>query len=658
MQNKDSKIYFVFGLHNHQPIGNLSSVFDKAFIDCYLPFLSTLEKFPDLKAVIHNSGALYDWAESKFPDWISGLQKLNQRGQIELVGGGYYEPIFPIITQKDRVGQIKLMNEYLEKTFQSKPKGCWVPERVWEQSLAKTLKRCGFEYTYLDEANFYLKKEINKNVNNLYLTEDQGCPLGLFSIDELLADKVPFIRPEEVIDILISYKKNKDIVVTFFCDGEKFGFWPKTHDLIYKKKWLEKFFTLLTRNPQIQTITSEEANNKFPQKSLVYIGSTTYPKMQKWALSYQENLIHRSLVGVCEKEKRYIKYRQFIKGGDFKNFFIKYPRLNFMHKRMLALAKKINANLDYKQDKEAFLNLWKAQTNCAYWHGIFGGFYLPHLRKACYDYLIKAEDFLDKKSKGIDFFREDIDFDGYKELILKTENRIYVFSQLGASLDELSLKNIPLNLVNTVNRVREPYHDRFKNHKFSRYLFYDSYQKTCLVDQILKKDLTIKDFRRGAGIYSLSGKFYDFSKIDGKAFSFSYKEKDISFRKEINLKKSTLGVEYSFDKKNALNKFDFGIEFNLSLSTPDNLSLEALENKVGLGEAQDLGKRNNLVILDKGYNLKLRFDFDQAEIYLNPIYTLSSSESGEDVLFQQLSILFKPKELKNSFGLELHVGKR
>ncbi|MCF7869933.1 MAG: DUF1926 domain-containing protein [Candidatus Omnitrophica bacterium] len=654
MQNKDSKIYFVFGIHNNQPVGNLSSVFDKAFSSCYLPFLSILEKFSNLKAVIHNSGALYSFAQIHFPAWIEKLKKLIKKGQVEIAGGGYFEPIFPIIPQKDRVGQIRLMSQYLEKTFGVSPKGCWVPERVWEPSLAKTLNKAGFSYTYLDQANFYLKKQNSKAAKSFYLTEDQGCPLSLFVIDELLIDKIPFVRPEEAVNILISYKEKEDVLVNFFCDGEKFGLWPGSYDLVYNKGWLEDFFNLLEKTPEIEVITSEEAAEKFAKKDLTYIDASTYPKMQKWALNYQDRLNCQSLIDLLKENKSYQSYRQFIKGENFKNFFIKYPRLNFMHKRMLYLAKKINSNLDYNsKNKEAFLNLWKAQANCAYWHGVFGGFYLPHLRKACYDYLIKGEDFLDKEIGMNKLMYEDIDFDSYKEIIAKKEDKIYIFSKAGGSLEELSLKNIPTNLINTVNRVKEPYHDKIKEDDLSRYLIYDSYKKVCLVDHLIKKDLTSKEFAQGTGVYSLANKVYNFVKKDDLSFNFIYEEKDLSFIKNICLDKEGLKAKYSFGN-NALNNLGFGIEFNLSLSGLDNLFIEAKE-EINLKKEQDLGQNSSFIVGDSNYSIKLKFDFDQAKVYTNPIYTVSSSESGKEVLFQQLAVLFYWPKRKDSLNLKLNI---
>ncbi|MCF7916849.1 MAG: DUF1926 domain-containing protein [Candidatus Omnitrophica bacterium] len=656
MQNKNSKIYFVFGLHNHQPVGNLSSVFKQAFSDCYLPFLSTLERFPSLKAVIHNSGALYDFGQKHFSQWLEKLKKLNQKGQVEIVGGGYFEPIFPIISQRDRIGQIRIMNQYLKDTFGKAPLGCWIPERVWEPSLAKTLNESGFSHTYLDQANFPPSKKSNKSNKNIYLTEDQGYPLNLFVIDELLADKIPFIKPEEVIELLISYKKEGDLLVTFFCDGEKFGLWPGSYDLIYNQGWLDKFFTLLARNPEIETITSDQANQKFAKKDLVYLETSTYPKMQKWALNYKDHLAYQELVNLLEKDDNYNKYKQFIKAETFNNFFIKYPRLNFMHKRMLKLSAKINSNLDQEKDKEAFINLWQAQANCTYWHGIFGGFYLPHLRKSCYHYLIKAENYLDKKIGKQSIVAEDINFDSYQEIFIKGEKNNYIFSESGGSLEELSLKKQAINLVNTINRVKEPYHDKFRQHQFSKYLLYDNHKKVSLVDHLLKKELSLKDFRKGSGIYSLADKPYQFRKEGKQKFNFSYQEKDLSFLKKIDVSKGPLEVEYIFNQKKALKSIDFGIEFNLSLSGPDNLAiLDLAAKELDLTKEQDLGRVSSFTIFDRSYQLKLNFSFAQAKVYLNPIYSLSSSESGEEILWQQLSVLFYLDNQSESFNLKLDI---
>lgn len=83
--------------HNHQPIGNFEGVFEAAYQDSYAPFLEVLREYPDIKVVIHNSGSLLEWLVTAHPEYIDGLRELAQRGQIEILGGPFYEPILACI---------------------------------------------------------------------------------------------------------------------------------------------------------------------------------------------------------------------------------------------------------------------------------------------------------------------------------------------------------------------------------------------------------------------------------------------------------------------------------------------------------------------------------------------------------------------------------
>ena len=49
---------------------------------------------------------------------------------------------------------------------------------------------------------------------------------------------------------------------------------------------------------------------------------------------------------------------------------------------------------------KALDHIWQAQCNCAYWHGVFGGLYLPHLRFGLYRNLIQAQAKLDGAVAG------------------------------------------------------------------------------------------------------------------------------------------------------------------------------------------------------------------------------------------------------------------
>src|SRR5438132_9709627 len=126
-------------IHAHQPCGNFEHVLEKAYDDSYLPFLECLEEHPDVRLGLHYSGPLLTWIEKHRPEYFDRLRKLVQSGQVELVGGGFYEPILVSIPPEDQLEQITRLACYLEKHFGPRPTGAWLAERVWEPQLPSVL---------------------------------------------------------------------------------------------------------------------------------------------------------------------------------------------------------------------------------------------------------------------------------------------------------------------------------------------------------------------------------------------------------------------------------------------------------------------------------------------------------------------------------------
>ena len=145
------KVYFLLGVHNHQPVGNFDYVFKSAFDRCYRPFIDTLDRYRLIKCNLHISGPLYDWLLTHQPEFIAKIKKMVSRGQVEIISSGYYEPVLTIIPDKDKLAQIKLMNQFIKKHFQVSPRGIWIAERVWEPYLARIINRSGLNYTFLED---------------------------------------------------------------------------------------------------------------------------------------------------------------------------------------------------------------------------------------------------------------------------------------------------------------------------------------------------------------------------------------------------------------------------------------------------------------------------------------------------------------------------
>ncbi len=121
-----ARFHLVLLLHAHQPVGNFGSVFEKAYDFCYRPFVEMLEKHPKVHVGLHYSGPLLTWLEKNRPEYFELIRKLVQRGQVEMVGGGFYEPILISIPPEDQREQISRLGSYLEQHFGQRPSGAWL----------------------------------------------------------------------------------------------------------------------------------------------------------------------------------------------------------------------------------------------------------------------------------------------------------------------------------------------------------------------------------------------------------------------------------------------------------------------------------------------------------------------------------------------------
>ncbi|MDF1498438.1 MAG: DUF1926 domain-containing protein [Patescibacteria group bacterium] len=668
-----SKIYFLFGIHNHQPVGNDPYVFREAFENCYGPFNEILKEFPEIKCNIHISGPLYDWILENKPQYIKDLKEMSDLKQVEIIGGGYYEPVLSIISDKDKKAQLKVMSDFIKDKFNKIPKGIWLTERIWEPQMAKIISEANLKFTFLDDDHFRSAGIKDKELTGYYMTEDSGKPLAIFPINKKLRFKIPFSKVEESLDILKSFKNKEDVLVTVFDDGEKFGSWPTTYDWIYVKQWLRKFFELLEKNKNsIETITASEALKKFKPKGLVYIPTSSYREMDEWVMEPKDFWLYKDLKDRLRKFPDYQELRNYVSAGFFRNYFKKYPRANYMHKKMLYLSENINKKASNKKDKKIFYDLYKAQCNCGYWHGLFGGFYYGNIRNAIYENLIKAEKEFDKKynKKSLIIEKADYDFDGFSEIIVKNEKIIYVFSQKGGTLLELDYKEKNFNLQNTITRREESYHQKIKSKKIksrkgkmikTQEIIYDKYERVSLVDHLMDKKITLNDFNKQKKFKSLSDDVYKFS-VEKKErqmnLNYVYENKNLEFAKKISVGLNAgFKVKYNFQKNDLLKKFDFSTELNLFFESVRDVRIFSGKNEINLKRMRKFTKIKSLKIEDKFKGIILQFDFSKADVFITPIYSFANSQDGLEKVFQDVSILFIKKDMKREFELGVGIDK-
>ncbi len=201
------------------------------------------------------------------------MRALVARGQVEILTGGFYEPILPAIPERDALGQIAKMTSYSEAVFGVRPRGMWLAERVWEPRLARTIAEAGVEYVPLDDYQFRLAGLADADLTGSFVTEDEGVPLTVFPISKRLRYAIPFGKPEDTISILRSLADRGDgLMALFGDDGEKFGVWPGTREHVYAGGWLERFLTALEENASwLETATFAEFVDREPPRGRVYL---------------------------------------------------------------------------------------------------------------------------------------------------------------------------------------------------------------------------------------------------------------------------------------------------------------------------------------------------------------------------------------------------
>ena len=464
------RFHLVLIIHAHQPVGNFDSVFELAYEKSYLPFVQVLSHHPFLRLGIHYSGGLLEWIERKHPEYFEILAALVKRGQIELLGGGHYEPILVAIPKKDAQEQIERLAAYLARHFGKRPRGAWLAERIWEPQLPSVLAAAGVEYTLVDDNHFLNAGFEPASLYGAYLAEDQGSPVILFPGLKPLRYLIPYKSPQEVVGFFRqAAQKRPNGIATMGDDMEKFGVWPGTYDHCYKNGWLEHFIAELEVNQNwLTTVTPSEAMTSQEPIGRADLPTCSYVEMMEWSLPTEARI---RFEGIEKEFALRDDVKEFLRGGVWRGFLTKYSESNLMQKKAMLVSRKLR-DVEAKLRAEgapleglrrAKTELFCGQANDAYWHGVFGGLYAPHLRTTVWRSLIRAEAFADaaahKRDKFAELRRFDMDSDGREELYLTTERAAVLISPSdGGTVKAIDFRPTSVAVINSMMRRPEPYH--------------------------------------------------------------------------------------------------------------------------------------------------------------------------------------------------------
>ena len=675
---------FCLVLHNHQPVGNFDFVFENAYRESYLPFLDVFEPYETLRITLHISGPLLDWLDDHHPEYLDRLARLVRAGRVEILGGPMYEPILTMLPPRDRLGQITAYTDRLTRRLGGRIRGMWVPERVWEPGLVSDIAAAGIAYTVLDDFHFRCAGLADDVLHGIYQTEDAGRTIRIFPGSERLRYLIPFQEPEATLGFLRKVAgESPETVIVFGDDGEKFGTWPDTYEHVYNGGWLRSFFDLLAENADwLQTTTLGEAAERVPVRGRVYLPDASYREMTEWALPADRQRDLERISGELGQRLDWPTIRSLMRGGTWRNFRVKYPESGEMYARMMEVSRRL-ADFEAHTDprvEAARRALYRGQCNCPYWHGAFGGIYLPHLRHAVYRELITAENLLDdveERGPGqLEAVADDFDFDGHNEIRLTNHGlSAYVAPARGGVLYELDLRTIGHNALATLARRDESYHDKvrrgarsddegvssihdrivFKQDNLDQLLLYDDASRKSMRDRFLSETETPEALWRGTAV--------DHGDFACGRFEARLRERPgclqlvlmrrgrvddhpVTLTKTLTLEASQPVLDVTYELANLPASFPYRLAVEWSFSglpkgAPDRYFFDAGGEPLGdLGTWLIQSDSRAVGLADDWLGLRIAWQgADPARVWTFPIETVSQSEGGFEAIHQSVSVV-------------------
>ncbi len=657
----------------HQPVGNFEWVFEDAYQRCYKPFLELLKNYPSIAIVIHISGSLIEWLESNHPEYLNDLNILVAERNIEILSAGFYEPILAVIPDHDKNGQINKLTKYIKHRFNYTAKGIWLTERIWEPHLAKEISQAGIDYLAVDDFHFLSAGKQNDDLDGYFTTDEQESRLGIFPISQKLRYAIPFQEPSVTIEYLKSMTSlDGNRVVVMVDDAEKFGLWPGSYENCYgENQWLDRFFSSLEQNSDwLQTSTFIDYYNSNKPKGRIYLPTASYFEMSEWTLPANKGEQFSDLVHNFEITDQLEVNKQFLRGGMWRNFQNLYDESNWMQKRVTDLSfifKKYKLQFSKEMQELIQDNIWRAQCNCAYWHGVFGGIYLPHLRHGIYQNLIAADIEI---SKVLPPFTGtyDVDNDGFDEVDLSSDQIKIIASSKGGCIREFNFLPKNFNIVNTMHQVAESYHSKLqaattdeatsgsihdniiaKEDNLEKYLYIDKSPRFILEDHFLPLRSSIQSAHRGD---TELGNFFDleFTILRKKNIIFTglgtVNKVPVQIIKKLSIISNILNINIEIMNKGNKNIAAlYSSELNYSLLGGHTDDRYYLINGIkppkfyldSMAVEQDI---NEIAIINEYDQFSIETKFSSpTKLWRFPIFTVSGSEAGLEKVYQSSALM-------------------
>jgi hypothetical protein len=289
----------------------------------YKKLLTFLYKHPQCFFSWAFGGVELELYAKSHPEFIKLLSELVDRGQLELLGGGYYTPVLPLLLPVDRAGQIELLTTLQRKLVGRRPRGVGLSSNIWDPLLIDSYKSCVMDFAQLDVSLF----PVHLPRFSPLILEHTGKTVAVLPVHSELAPRSE--SPESYIARLIqAYPQDNSPDMVAVCAVP-----PRDMLSLLETNWLERFCVALPEEIAL------DVPSRFLKEAGAFVPAYIPPGIS-YAGANQRNI---------------------------QDYMQTHPCVQNVYSRMMHVSCTVNqCRGDKARKKAAREKLWEAQTGGAY----------------------------------------------------------------------------------------------------------------------------------------------------------------------------------------------------------------------------------------------------------------------------------------------------
>lgn len=504
-----------FGLKSSLVDSVHSDTLEKEYQRIYKPLAKFLYSHSLFRMFFSFTGPQLEFYRKKHPEFIELMQKLIERKQIEILGGGYYNPVFPLLFPRDRSGQIELLSSSIREAVGKRPRGISLYESIWDSSLLSCFSTSGMEFVLLDESLV----PPGKNMFVPLIMSDKGKSLAILPVAHSIKPSPDSPVSDFLADIDSSAKKSRrsaEEIVRSQKPVITVRFSLQEISALLESGWLEKFSCEIENEKCSSDIPAAVVKNAVVFQP-VFIAAGMSGEIAQWAVTPYKPV----------KPQKHFPVTVY-------DFLQLYPQSKALYDRMMYVSMLMNqSHGDKIRKRTAREKVWESQNGNCFFCMAAGSFINSSYRQNSFKNLAEAE----KIIRECNDFEEsvssfDYNGDGLNEYIIRMQNYVAVVHPAGGAIRELDLFQSSGNYADNLSRIEE-----FEGCG-------DDYERGLFVDHMFSEE----EFA-GYLLNKLSGNGV-FSKLIYSESLFSQQRKEIQLsvsalfknRQQVSLKKKILAT--------------------------------------------------------------------------------------------------------------------